>query len=124
MEQIILILLGSFLAILGGFINQWYQNWQNQKNEDYNLLVQALDILLLFKRIIESSGGGDLPLNMDKLYQISFKIRTKKYKMFRLEIRDFARDNRELYAGSDLDLYNLGGEIEPIISKLEKEIKD
>jgi len=49
MEQILYICLGALLALFGGVVTQWIQNYFNQKKEDKDLLYQALCILIAWK---------------------------------------------------------------------------
>lgn len=54
MEQILYIVLGVGLALLGGFLTQRYQNYVLQKREDRELLLKALDILIDLEPILNA----------------------------------------------------------------------
>jgi hypothetical protein len=83
MEQVILILLGSFLAIIGGFTNQWYQYFTDRKKEDENILFQILNNLK--KYLLEPYEKFD-----NDVISIVIKIRSKKFRSLSISLVKFA----------------------------------
>lgn len=122
--EIRLVVLGAILAILGGFLHMWFQNYQKKKQEDKNFLIKAHDILLIFERIQLPPFNHKINTTelMDRLYQISFKIQRKRYNNLKSEIYNFAKKHRDSYLFSRDGIKPIQDDLNQIKSKLEKEI--
>jgi len=119
MRDILLIILGSILATLGGFIQRWYQECQDRKKRDKLLLLNALDLIQTLEHIrhfAESNGG--IGTIADRLYQISFEIHTRKFKELRLKLNKLGKKYKKTNAFDHLD----STELESIEKELIKEI--
>jgi len=104
--DLILVLIGAALATLGGFIQQRHQNIQDQKRNDRNVLIQALDILLAMLKpakvsLLKSETWVKLTESMQKsadesygltsvLYRLSFEFQRKESADIANKIRHFA----------------------------------
>jgi len=84
MEQALYVLLGGFLATLGGIIAQKYQAFINQKNEDMIQLIQIFDRLTDYKLYPSDSQKYDI-----EIMRIILRIRSKKYQSLVSEIVRF-----------------------------------
>lgn len=75
MEQILYLVLGALLAMLGGSLNQGIQNNINQKKEDDRLLFQAFCELIEYKEVKK----GKKSITDYELIKIAIGIRSKRY---------------------------------------------
>ena len=78
MEQTLFILLGAFLATLGGFSNQLIQNFWKRKEEDRRLIHQAIFLLQKYA----NAENSEKILVGDELFKLGIKIRSKKFHDF------------------------------------------
>jgi hypothetical protein len=92
MEQIIYIVLGAFLALLGGFLTQKYQNHILKKREDRELLLKALDILIDLEPILNAlpAAREDVKKPCKELFAIARRIQTKSYYGLAEKLIEFA----------------------------------
>jgi hypothetical protein len=138
MEQILYIVLGALLALIGGFISQRYQNHLNQIKEDESLLFQALCLLLDYYPLIKQkhnhapTDNNTLKLKAkevtfcDDLSKIAIRIRIKDYRNLAVRLTKFALDN--IFRTED-NLNSLTRDVQmainkPMIRKYESEMKD
>ena len=127
MEQILYIILGSLLAILGGFINQWCQNHQAQKKEDESLLFQAA-INLLDQHPLDKLKADELKeiKFRDELSKIALRIRSRRYRNLAVELSRFALDKvfRTQNNLSELSKNVQKAINKPMIEEYEKQTKE
>lgn len=103
MEQILYIVLGALLALMGGFVSQHFQNHLNRIKEDESLLFQAECLLLdcspLIKREHNRDSTDNSALKLEKatfcndLSKIAIRIRTRQYRSLAVRITKFALDD-------------------------------
>ena len=119
MNETSLIVLGAILALLGGFIQRWYQECQDRKKNDKLLLLNAHDLIQTLEHIryFAESGGGIGGL-ADRLYQISFEIHASKFKELRLKLKKLGKKHKRSNSFDQLD----STELESIEKELIKEI--
>ncbi|MBI4744502.1 MAG: hypothetical protein HY776_06760 [Actinobacteria bacterium] len=138
MEQIVYIVLGSLLALIGGFISQYPQNHLNQIKEDESLLFQADCLLLDYYPLIKGkdnhapTDNNTLKLKAkevtfrDDLSKIAIRICTKRYRGLAVRLTKFALDST--FRTED-NLTSLTHDVQmainkPMIKKYESEMKD
>jgi hypothetical protein len=94
MEQILYIVLGAFLALLGGIITQLFQDYQQQIKKDWDLLYEAQDNLLKHHPL--SVLENDLVKKANLRYElndIAIRIKSKRYRNLAVELMQFALDD-------------------------------
>lgn len=92
MEQILYLVLGALLAMLGGNLNQWIQNSINKRKEDNSLLFQAFCELIEYKEVKK----GEKSITDYELIKIAIRIRSKHYS-------NLAQELFNIYYVDDLD---------------------
>jgi len=120
--ELIYIVLGSILAIFGGFLHLFYQSRKIQIKEDKNALIQTLDVLDTLKRIPETGKSEKSSFEcFDELHHFSLKIDCEEYKNIALEIQEFVKE----YRGKDpMGDKGLRSKLEDLRSKTETELKE
>lgn len=131
MEQILYIVLGAFLALIGGFISQHYQSCLSQIKEDESLLFQAACLLLdYYPSPTANNTLSKLKVKevtfCDNLSKIAIRIRTKRYRSLAVRLTKFALD--DIFRTED-NLYLLTRDVQmainkPMIRQYENEMED
>jgi len=116
MRDALLLLLGAFLSVLGGFISQRNQNRLNQKKEDRELLHEAYRILVKLEPDLDdfqpSLSLEQRELSAELLIAAG-KIYTKNYRDLAIKLIKFAeRDGQKIKR----NLFSLKEEIEKKVS--------
>ena len=75
MEQVLYIILGGLLTIIGGFMSQRYTSHLNQIKEDEGLLFKALCALNDYKKFPSDYKKSD-----EELWKFVICIKSKRYK--------------------------------------------
>ena len=119
MNETSLIVLGAILALLGGFIQRWYQECQDRKKHDKLLLgsvhvhIQTLEHIRYF-----AESNVDIGSIADSIYQISFEIQARKFKELRIKLKKLGKKHKRSNRFDQLD----STELESIEKELIKEI--
>jgi len=109
------IVLGAFLALIGGIITQLFQNWLYQKREDQKLLHDARDILNKLEPDLEDFQPARSPLLLEK----SDELRSIAIKLHAIRNRGLAKN---LYEFADKDDKKTRGNLISIKTKLIKKL--
>jgi hypothetical protein len=103
MEQILYIVLGALLALLGGFLTQRYQNHILKKREDRELLLRALDVLIDLEAILDAlpAAREDVKKPCKEIFASARRIQTKSYyglaeKLIEFALKDVKHTEEEL----------------------------
>lgn len=93
MKDVLLLLFGAILVMLGGFFNQIYQSWLNQRSKDRELLDQAEEILIEIQPIVDDlpAAREELIEPSKKLLYIVMRIRSKRYRKLSLKLLKFSK---------------------------------
>jgi len=92
-----LIILGAFLALIGGFLTQKYENYNLQKREDRELLLKGLDILIDLEPILNSTPAArrNIEEPCKALFAFARRVQTKRYYGLAEKLIEFAsRDGK------------------------------
>ncbi len=95
MEQILFIVLGALLALMGGVLTQVYQNNVLRKREDRELLLRALDLLIEIEPILDSfpTAQEDAKKLCTDIFSIARRIQTKRYRGISEDLVEFSLKN-------------------------------
>jgi len=105
--EVLLILLGSLLAIGGGFINLCYQSHLDQKRRDIELFHQAEQILMEMRLYIDkimTPPSKELYELSKRLLYIAMRIKTRAYFALAKKLIKFANMDTKKEMGEVINL--------------------
>jgi len=113
--QAFYIVLGAFLALIGGIITQLFRNWLYQKRGEQKLLHDALDILNKLEPDLEDFQPARSPQLLEK----SYELRSIASRLHTIRNRGLAK---KLYEFADKDNKKTRGNLISIKIKLTKKL--
>ena len=118
MRDAILLLFGAVLSMIGGFLNQNYQNQNQIKKQDRENLFKALKQLIELKSILKNQSYANqhpaIIKPREDLLQYSCRIQTRKYRKLAFKLVDFAKKRERPEEEEVIDL------IEKVSEKISK----